>query len=55
MKCLLLSINTEKPEGIPVLFGAVIEGYLAQELPERNSTASRYRSLAQELHKAKVG
>jgi integrase len=41
---LLLSINQEKPEGVPVPFGAVIERYLAQELPERNSTASRYRS-----------
>ena len=50
---LLLSINQEKPEGVPVPFGAVIERYLAQELPERNSTASRYRS--QELRKAKMG
>ncbi len=41
---LLPSINQEKPEGVPVPFGAVIERYLAQELPERNSTASRYRS-----------
>jgi hypothetical protein len=41
---LLLSINQEKPEEVPVPFGAVIERYLAQELPERNSTASRYRS-----------
>ena len=41
---LLLSINQEKPDGVPVPFGAVIERYLAQELPERNSTASRYRS-----------
>jgi integrase len=41
---LLLSINQEKPEGVPVPFGAVIERYLSQELPERNSTASRYRS-----------
>jgi len=41
---LLLSINQEKPEGVPVPFGAVIDRYLAQELPERNSTASRYRS-----------
>jgi hypothetical protein len=39
---LLLSINQEKPEGVPVPFGAVINRYLAQELPERNST--RYRS-----------
>jgi hypothetical protein len=41
---LLLSINQEKPEGVPVSFGAVIERYLAQEIPERNSTASRYQS-----------
>jgi len=41
---LLLSINREKPEGVPVPFGAVIERYLAKELPERNSTASRYQS-----------
>jgi integrase len=41
---LLLSINRHKPEGAPVPFGAVIERYLAKELPERNSTASRYRS-----------
>ncbi len=41
---LLLSINQEKPDGVRVPFGAVIERYLAQELPERNSTASRYRS-----------
>jgi integrase len=41
---LLLSINPERPEGVPVPFGAVIERYLAQELPERNSTASRYQS-----------
>src|SRR5271155_5564047 len=41
---LLLSINREKPEGVPAPFGAVIERYLAKELPERNSTASRYRS-----------
>jgi integrase len=41
---LLLSINQKKTEGVPVPFGAGIERYLAQELPERNSTASRYRS-----------
>src|SRR5712692_7657546 len=41
---LLLSINQERPKGVPVSFGAVIERYLAQELPERNSTASRYQS-----------
>ena len=41
---LLLSINQGKTEGVPVPFGAVIERYLVQELPERNSTASRYQS-----------
>jgi len=41
---LLFSINQGKTEGVPVPFGAVIERYLAQELPERNSTASRYQS-----------
>jgi hypothetical protein len=41
---LLLSINRERPEGVPVPFGAVIERYLARELPERDSTASRYQS-----------
>jgi integrase len=41
---LLLSINQEKPERVAVPFGAVIERYLAQELPERNLAASRYRS-----------
>jgi integrase len=40
---LLLSIIQGKTEGVPVPFGAVIERYLAQELPERNSTASRCR------------
>src|SRR5260370_41568872 len=41
---LLLSINRERPEGVPGPFGAVIERYLARELPERDSTASRYQS-----------
>ena len=41
---LLFSINQQKPEGVPIPFGAVIERYLAEELPERNSTASRYQS-----------
>jgi integrase len=50
---LLLSINQEKPEGVPVPFGAVIERYLAQELPERNSTASRYRSWLENYVKPK--
>jgi len=41
---LLFSINQQKPEGVPIPFGAVIERYLAEELPERNSTVSRYQS-----------
>jgi integrase len=41
---LLLSINQDRLEGVPVPFGVVIERYLAQELPEGNSTASRYHS-----------
>ena len=52
---LLLSINKEKPEGVPVLFGAVIERYLAKELPERNSTASRYRSWLKNYIRPKWG
>ena len=41
---LLLSINRDKPQGVSVSFGAVIVRYLAEEIPERHSTASRYRS-----------
>jgi integrase len=52
---LLLSINRDKPEGVPVPFGAVIERYLAQELPERNSTASRYQSWLKNYIKPKWG
>src|SRR5438132_13731207 len=37
---LLLSINNDKPTGVPVSFGAVIDRYLAEEIPERTSTAS---------------
>jgi integrase len=41
---LLLSINRDKPQGVSVSFGAVIVRYLAEEIPERHSTASRYQS-----------
>ena len=39
----LLSMNAEPANGPPVSFGAVIHRYLAEEIPERASTASRYR------------
>ena len=38
---LLLSINANASAGRPVTFGAVIDRYLAEELPERASTGSR--------------
>jgi len=52
---LLLSINHDKPTGVPVSFGAVIDRYLADEIPERNSTASRYRSWLKNYVKPKWG
>jgi len=39
----LLSITVEPSNGMPVSFGAVIQRYLAEEIPERPSTASRHR------------
>jgi integrase len=39
----LLSMNDLKPPGVSVSFGAVLQRYIAEELPERHSTASRYR------------
>jgi integrase len=39
----LLSMNAEPANGPPVSFGAIIHRYLAEEIPERHSTASRYR------------
>jgi integrase len=39
----LLSMNDTRPNGVPVSFGAVLQRYLAEEMPERHSTASRYR------------
>jgi integrase len=41
---LLLSINADQTEGVPVIFSSVIERYLTEELPQRHSTASRYQS-----------
>ena len=39
----LLSMNAEPANGPPVSFGSIILRYLAEEIPERPSTASRYR------------
>jgi integrase len=39
----LFSMNAETSNGTTVSFGAVIHRYLSEEIPERNSTASRYR------------
>jgi len=39
----LFSMNAEASNGTAVSFGAVIQRYLAEEIPERPSTASRYR------------
>jgi integrase len=39
----LFLMNAEASSGAPVSFGAVIRRYLAEEIPERISTASRYR------------
>jgi len=39
----MLSINDKRPPGLSISFGALMQRYLAEELPERHSTASRYR------------
>lgn len=39
----MLSMNEQQTPGLPIYFGAVMQRYLAEELPERHSTASRYR------------
>jgi integrase len=38
-----LSMNADPANGPPVSFGAIIHRYLAEEIPGRPSTASRYR------------
>ena len=38
----ILKLNDQKPPELSVSFGAVMQRYLAEELPERHSTASRY-------------
>lgn len=49
----MLSMNNEKPPGLPVFFGALMQRYLAEELPERHSTSST-SLLDQKPHRAKV-
>lgn len=39
----VLSMNDKKTPGLSVSFGALMQRYLAEELPERHSTASKYR------------
>ena len=39
----VLSMNDNRTPGLSVSFGALMQRYLAEELPERHSTASRYR------------
>jgi integrase len=39
----VLSMNDKQTPGLSVSFGALMQRYLAEELPERHSTASRYR------------
>ncbi len=41
---MLLSINADNPSGNVVTFGALINRYILEELPERSSTRSRYLS-----------
>jgi len=39
----VLAMNDQKPPEVSVSFGAVLQRYIAEELPERQSTSSRYR------------
>jgi hypothetical protein len=38
----VLSMNDKRTPGLSVSFGALMQRYFAEELPERHSTASRY-------------
>jgi len=52
---LRLSINAANPSDGSVSFGAVVDRYLAKELPDRNSTARSYRSRLMNHIKPKWG
>jgi len=52
---MLLSINADNPSGNVVTFGALIDRYILEELPERSSTRSRYLSWVMHHVKPKWG
>lgn len=54
-QALLLRINTENPNGGVVTFGALLDLYAAEELPERLSTARGYQSWLKNHIKPKWG
>lgn len=54
-QALLLGINVDNPNAGVVTFGAVIERYLAEELPDRHSTARSYQSWLRNHIKPKWG
>ena len=54
-QALLLTINSDNPNAGSVTFGAVIDRYLAEELPNRHSTARGYQSWLKNHIKPKWG
>jgi integrase len=52
---ILLSINTGSPGGHIVTFGGLVDRYIREELPERNSTRGRYLSWLKNHIKPKWG
>jgi integrase len=54
-QAVLLGINADSTDTGPATFGAVIDRYLAEELPDRHSTARGYRSWLRNHVKPKWG
>jgi integrase len=54
-QALLLGINVDNPNAGAVVFGAMIDRYLAEELPERHSTARSYQSWLKNYIRPKWG
>ena len=54
-QAVLLGINADSTDAGQVTFGAVIDRYLAEELPDRHSTARGYRSWLRNHVKPKWG
>jgi integrase len=52
---MLLSINAHSPGRRPATFGGLIDRYIQEEIPERNSTKSRYLSWLNNRIKPKWG